>query len=303
MNKLISGIKGFIIGAANIVPGISSGTLMVIFNIYDRFVDAANLFFKHPFKAIWSIIDILIGFVIGLAGSFLLVSYLYESFPVAITFLILGLIFGGFKPIIDKTKDKVSLANTIILILSAAVIIILPLFAVRETIHEGAVYYIVLIILGLVVAFAAVAPGISGSLMLVIFGYYKHILEIGKAAFKLILKGQFKDSLPYLLPFILLAVSILIGLVVSIKLIKRIMDKYETLFYYSVLGMLVGSPAAILIILNKQVVISERTPLEWIGSTVLLLAGFFIVFFMIKIEDVKNKNLLEQKEEQVWYNN
>ena len=61
MNKILSGVKGFFIGAANILPGISAGTLMVVFNVYDRFVDAANLFLKHPFKAIVSILDILIG--------------------------------------------------------------------------------------------------------------------------------------------------------------------------------------------------------------------------------------------------
>ncbi len=295
MNKFISGLKGFVIGVSNVVPGISSGTLMIIFNIYNRIVDAANLFFKQPFKAIMSILDIIIGIVLGLIGSFLLVSLVYELFPLAVTFLILGLVFGGYKTIYDEIKGKSNIVNIIILIISATIIVILPFITPRDTIADGLIYYIILVILGLFVAFAAVAPGISGTLMLVIFGYYSHILEIGRNFLLAIFKGQFKDAVPYVLPFTVLAVSIIIGLVVSIKLIKKIIDKFETKFYFAVMGMLLASPVAILVILNEQIAFTEVHILEWIIGSFLLLVGFFFVYLLIYLE---NKRTLNEKQKE-----
>lgn len=294
MNRLLSGIKGFLIGAANVVPGVSSGTLMVIFDIYDRFVEAANLFFRHPIKAILSILDILIGIFFGIIGTFLLVSYTYETFPLAITFLILGIVLGGFKPIIDKIKGKSSPLNIIILIISMAIVIGLPLITQRESVHSGAAYYIILVLLGFVAAFAAIAPGISGSLILLIFGYYYHILDTGKSAFELIIKGNFKESLSYILPLFIFIVCAIVGAIISVKLIKKIMDKYETPFYFSVMGMLIGSPFAILILLNKQIEISSISLPQQLISILLLFGGYFLIYFLLKIEKKKNLKLKEK---------
>lgn len=298
MNKLLSVFKGFLIGAVNIVPGISSGTLMVIFNVYDRFVDAANLFFKQPFKAIWSIFDILIGFILGIIGSFLLVSYTYKSFPLAITLLILGLVFGGYRPIIEKIKAKQNLKYIFIMIISAFIVAAIPLVSQMNGIFEGPIYYLILLFLGLIVAFFLVAPGISGSLVLLIFGYYYHVLDIGKEAFKLIIKGKFTHSLPLLFPIIVLAISVIIGMIFSFKLIKKIMEKHETGFYFSVMGVLIGSPFAILILLFKDYKINSFGYLEWIVGSMLLIVAFFLIFYMIKLENNnKLKDLTIEKKE------
>lgn len=294
MNKVLSSIKGFLIGAANVVPGVSSGTLMVILNVYERFVEAANLFFKHPLKAIFSILDLLIGFFFGIIGTFLLISYTYERFPLAITFLILGIIFGGYKPMMDKIKNKFTPINGLILIISMIVVIALPLITQREGVHSGAVYYIILILLGLIGAFAAMAPGVSGSLVLLIFGYYYHILETSKSVLELTLKGQFRESLPFVLPLLIFVFSAIIGAVISIKLVKKIMDKYETGFYFSVMGMLVGSPFAILILLNKQIEISSINVLHWLIGIFLLIAGYALIYFLLRIENKKKLNLKEE---------
>lgn len=294
MNKFISGLKGFVIGVSNVVPGISSGTLMIVFNIYNRFVDAANLFFKHPFKAIYSILDILIGLVLGLIGSFLLVSHTYDLFPLAVTFLILGLIFGGYKAIYDQIKGKANLVNIIILIISTLIIVTLPFLTAKDGIAEGYLYYIILAILGFFVAFAAVAPGVSGTLMLVIFGYYSHILEIGRNFLLNFFTGKFKEIVPYLIPFGVLAVSILISLVISIKVMKKIIDKFETKFYFSVMGMLLGSPVAIIVTLNEQISFGNIHIVEWVIGLLLLIVGFLFVFLLVNYENKKTKE--EQQE-------
>lgn len=289
MNKILSGVKGFFIGAANILPGISAGTLMVVFNVYDRFVDATNLFLKHPFKAIVSILDILIGFILGIIVSFLVVSYTYKSFPLVITLFVLGLVLGGYKDVFDKIKGKQKVGYIIVLIISALIVGVMPLMSYMEGIYEGWLYYIMLFILGLFAAFFLVAPGISGALFLLIVGYYYHILDLGRNIFKLIINGQFIEGLKLLPPIIVLGVSVIIGLVISLKLIKKIMVKYETGFYFSVMGLLIGSPFAIIILLLKDYKITSFGYGQWIVGILLLILSTAGIILMNKYEKGQEK--------------
>ncbi len=289
MNKIMSVIKGSLIGAANIIPGISGGTLMVIFNVYERLLNAVNLFLKHPIKALASIWDLLLGLLLGLVGSFLILSYTYQTFPLALTLLFIGLIVGGIKPLYEKIKGKISVSNSIILVVSFVVIFIMPLIKPFYAIYDGFIYYIILFILGLIVAFSAIAPGVSGSLMLIILGYYSHLLLIGKEAFEHLIRFEFKAFLPYLLPFGILIISFLIGAVFSLKIIKNIIDKHETKFYFSVMGMILASPFAIMLMLNKTNSINSFHYLEWIIGILLLSIGFLVVTVVVYFENKKRQ--------------
>ncbi|NLN50458.1 MAG: DUF368 domain-containing protein [Acholeplasmataceae bacterium] len=293
MNKLFSGIKGFLIGTANVIPGVSGGTLMVIFELYERLVNAANLFLKHPIKAILSVWEILVGIFLGILGSFILLSYAYEAYPLALSLLFIGLLFGGIKPILNKLKNNFNLLNIVILIISFAVIITLPLLNSSSKIHDGFLYYLILFILGLIVAFSAIAPGISGSMMLVILGYYGHILAMGKSVFTHLAYFQFKEIIPYILPFVVLVVGFLIGVIFALKAVKALLTKFESQFYFSVTGMLFASPFAIMILLNKQFKITSFNYPQWIIGAALLFVGFALVYWMLKLETKSAKNVKE----------
>src|SRR5690554_4441436 len=99
MNKLIEIAKGSLMGIANIIPGVSGGTIAVIFRIYDKLIEAINKAFKKPLEALKDTYLLIIGIILGVLIGVFLISYGYEAFPLPTTLIFIGLIFGGIKPI------------------------------------------------------------------------------------------------------------------------------------------------------------------------------------------------------------
>ena len=283
-------LKGAIIGLANVVPGVSGGTLAIIFNIYKRLIEAFDLLFKHPIKAILSIWEILVGILIGIFAGFLLLSYGYEAFPLATTLAFIGLLIGGIKPMFQMVKPHINLKNIFIFIVGFLLVVLLPLINSFTGIHEGWVYYLILGLLGILVAFSVVAPGISGSVILMVLGYYSHLLFMGKDIFESIIQFQFTNLPQYILPISILGISFIIGLIGSVKLTKWIMNKFEIQFYAAVLGMLIACPISILIMLHKDTSLNTFGTVEWTIGGLLLIIGFLAAFWVIKVsENEENK--------------
>lgn len=290
MNKFLMFLKGAIIGLANVVPGVSGGTLAIIFNIYKRLIEAFDLLFKHPIKAILSIWEILVGILIGIFAGFLLLSYGYEAFPLATTLAFIGLLIGGIKPMFKMVKPHINLKNIFIFIVGFLLVVLLPLINSFTGIHEGWVYYLILGLLGILVAFSVVAPGISGSVILMVLGYYSHLLFMGKDIFESIIQFQFTNLPQYILPISILGISFIIGLIGSVKLTKWIMNKFEIQFYAAVLGMLIACPISILIMLHKDTPLNTFGTVEWTIGGLLLIIGFLAAFWVIKVsENEENK--------------
>lgn len=283
-------LKGAIIGLANVVPGVSGGTLAIIFNIYKRLIEAFDLLFKHPIKAILSIWEILVGILIGIFAGFLLLSYGYEAFPLATTLAFIGLLIGGIKPMFQMVKPHINLKNIFIFIVGFLLVVLLPLINSFTGIHEGWVYYLILGLLGILIAFSVVAPGISGSVILMVLGYYSHLLFMGKDIFESIIQFQFTNLPQYILPISILGISFIIGLIGSVKLTKWIMNKFEIQFYAAVLGMLIACPISILIMLHKDTPLNTFGTVEWTIGGLLLIIGFLAAFWVIKVsENEENK--------------
>lgn len=290
MNKFLMFLKGAIIGLANVVPGVSGGTLAIIFNIYKRLIEAFDLLFKHPIKAILSIWEILVGILIGIFAGFLLLSYGYEAFPLATTLAFIGLLIGGIKPMFQMVKPHINLKNIFIFIVGFLLVVLLPLINSFTGIHEGWVYYLILGLLGILVAFSVVAPGISGSVILMVLGYYSHLLFMGKDIFESIIQFKFTNLPQYILPISILGISFIIGLIGSVKLTKWIMNKFEIQFYAAVLGMLIACPISILIMFHKDTPLNTIGTVEWTIGGLLLIIGFLAAFWVIKVsENEENK--------------
>ena len=68
-NSILDFLKGICIGIANIIPGFSGGTMAVILNIYERFINGISNLFSHPLKTLKDIWAILLGIVVGVVIS------------------------------------------------------------------------------------------------------------------------------------------------------------------------------------------------------------------------------------------
>lgn len=283
MNKLFEIIKGMFIGLANIIPGVSGGTMAVIFKIYDRLINAIADIYKTPIKSFKSLIYILIGMGLGVILGVFGISYGYEKVPFITVFIFVGLILGGLNPIykmVDRSFYR--MPNIIGFLIAFTVVVGLPLLKTSGSIQSGFIYYIMLFLVGMITAITMIAPGISGSMVLLIIGYYTHILDLAKQTIEAVVTFDIQTVLNNLFPILLLVLGFVFGAILFSKLIKLILVNYETMFYSSILGLLVASPIAIIYLLNETNPILNTPMLEVIIGLVLMTGAAYLAYVIIK---------------------
>ena len=104
-------ISGAIIGVANIIPGVSGGTMAVILNIYDQLIASFSKFRKHWKQSLKLLIPIAIGAAAGIVAFSWLIKFLLEKFPLATTYFFIGLILGSIPMIFRRATSPVFFTN------------------------------------------------------------------------------------------------------------------------------------------------------------------------------------------------
>ena len=99
-------LKGMVIGIANIVPGVSGGTMMVSMGIYDKLIHCITHLFSEFKKSVLFLLPIAVGMVAAIAASSFGLTYLFEHFPIQTNLLFVGLILGGL-PAIGRDRKSV----------------------------------------------------------------------------------------------------------------------------------------------------------------------------------------------------
>ena len=267
-------IKGMIIGLANIIPGVSGGTLMITLGIYEEIIDTISHFFKNFKKNLKFILPLGIGVVLALLVFSKIIGLSLDKYPFATTLFFLGLIMGGLPVITTKLKkdnESKKISNYIIAFLSFAFIIIFAMLkSNNEVILENPNFFqlIKLFIVGIISAATMVIPGISGSFVLMLLGYYKPIIDTIRNITNFSLLTQ------NILILGSLGIGILIGIVLIAKLIELLLKKFETKTYYAVFGFVLASIIAII----KPLFSLKLNILEIIIGIILLLLGSFITY-------------------------
>lgn len=248
--KLLDFLKGIIIGIANIMPGFSGGIMAVSFNVYDRIISAVSNFFSKPLKIIKDVWALALGGVLGIVLAILGISFFLDKFPIPTVMLFIGLIVGSIPTIFEKVKAKKYSVSQIIAFFAGIVFIVsVPLFAKErvllvQEIDLGLV--ITLFFLGIVAAATMVIPGVSGSLILLAFGYYIYIVALVKDFLKAIIFFDKATLASNVFPILALAAGILIGVMLLAKLVEKLLKKRPKQVYSAILGMVCASPFAII---------------------------------------------------------
>ena len=250
MKNIILIIKGLIVALANIIPGVSGGTLMITLGIYEEIIDIIS----HPFKNIknnWKfILFIGIGVVSGILVFSKLIKYSLEHFPLATPLFFMGLVLGGIPLLFKKgkVKDNIKVSNIIIMLLTFGIVLLFALLKSGDNVVTITLNFkgiLLLFLVGMIAASSMIIPGISGSFMLMLMGYYKPIIDTVSNLTKL---NNLWDNLKILIPF---GVGIIIGIVLVAKLIEYLLKKYEIKTYFGVIGFVLASIIAIIIPLFK----------------------------------------------------
>ena len=99
-------LKGVVIGIANIIPGVSGGTMAVSMGIYDKMIHAATHLFSEFKKSMKVLIPIIIGAAIGVVALARIIEIMFEKIPLQTNLLFIGLIVGGLPAVTRKVKGK-----------------------------------------------------------------------------------------------------------------------------------------------------------------------------------------------------
>ena len=96
---------GVILGVANVIPGVSGGTLAVVFNIYDRLIHVITLDIKKILKEWKFILPLIIGMGLGIILFSKLITFLFAEYPTQTNWFFIGIILGSI-PMIYKRFDS-----------------------------------------------------------------------------------------------------------------------------------------------------------------------------------------------------
>ena len=266
-------LKGMIIGVANIIPGVSGGTLMITLGLYEEVIDTISHFFKKIKKSLKFVIPLGIGMVISVLLLSKLISVCLDKYAFPTTFFFIGLIIGGIPLLWKKTSAaKGKIANWVVFIATFAIVLTFAFLksgdAVVSLENLSITGYLLLFIVGVISAATMVIPGISGSFVLMMLGYYEPIVNTIKDLTNFSLLGH---NLLILIPF---GLGIVIGIILVAKLIEYLLKKYPVKTYYGVLGFVLASLFAIV----KPLFDISPTILEVVISIILVIGGGLIAY-------------------------
>ena len=273
--------KGVFMGIADAIPGVSGGTIALLLGIYEELISTiSGLNFSlitklknNGFKSFWESLNgnFLITLVLGIGISLILFvkisANLLTSHPLYVWSFFLGLILATVY-VIYKLIESWNLVN----IISTLLMIVFSIILTSDTLNisdETNLFYI--LICGIIASSAMILPGISGSLILVILGVYKILVEaLDNLDVKII--SSF-------------TVGAVIGLVSFSKILKWLFKNYKSLAYSIMLGLVIGSIEKIWP-WNKSFS-TELSSFDLFLSISLVILGFIIVFLLEKTKKVK----------------
>ncbi len=289
MNFLLDIVRGIVIGVANIIPGVSGGTMMVTMGIYDKLLGSITGLFKQFKKSIKTLLPYFIGMAVGIgAFSFLLTKVLLVKFPLPTAFAFIGLIAGGIPVLLKRVKGARAAKKTgagggflscaVVFALFFALIIGMQFLGegVERVVTPSVLNALIMLVMGVLAAAAMVVPGVSGSLLLLAFGYYNPVT----GAVTEFISAVFDWNLPVLLektailfPF---GIGVLLGIFFVAKLIEWLLARYERLTYCGILGLVAASPVPVF--LNAWG--GSAGVVVILASAVTFGAGFAVAYFM-----------------------
>lgn len=244
--KIILALKGALIGIANIIPGVSGGTLAITLGIYETLIKAVNHFFEDMIGHIKTLLPIAIGAVLAILSVSQVIAYTLEKAPFPTTLFFIGLVCGGVPFLYNKVKKKIFRPSGMMTAILSFLIVISFLFFSEGNnnvsfsnmdIRE----YASLFFVGLIAAVTIVVPGISGSFILMIMGYYKPLLDlIGE----LIKFQNIGNNLLVIIPF---GIGLIIGVLLVAKIIEYFLKKHNSATYSSIMGIVLASIILIII--------------------------------------------------------
>ena len=226
-------VKGVLAGVGAITPGLSGGVLMVVFGIYEPLVRWLADIRKKFLPNLRFFLPVGIGGIIGVIAFSAVIDYAFDHFAAQFTWLFVGFI-AGTVPSLLKVAGEQGRKNWHWLLLGGCAVAIFVFIRWMETIHTVtmAPSFWGWVLSGALTGFGLVVPGMSPSNFLLYLGLYQPMAN-----------GIKNLDLGVILPLIL---GVVIVIFVFARLVSWLFRKHHTLMYHIIIGIVIGSTAAII---------------------------------------------------------
>ncbi len=276
MEMIKNALKGIVIGIANIIPGVSGGTMAVAMGIYDKLIHALTHIKSEFKKAMKLIVPILIGAAIAVVALSFVITAMFEHYPIPTNLLFIGLIVGGLPAMGKKVKgNKIKVSHMVAAVLFFAMVVGLAFVGEGETNSADMTLNFINVLklfgCGIIAAATMVIPGVSGSMVLMVLGYYEAIITTIKDFLTALVHFDMDGILHgagILAPF---GIGCVLGIVVIAKMIEWVFKKFPLIAYWAIIGLIIASPFAILLLSTFTY---ENLALTIVASVIAFAAGF-----------------------------
>lgn len=270
-------LKGMLIGVANIIPGVSGGTMMVSMGIYDKLIHSLTHLFKEFKESMKFLTPIFIGMGIALVGLSFIIEPAFEHFPLQTSCLFIGLIVGGLPAMWQKVKGKgMKISYMIPFLVFFAVVVGLAAMGEKEGNAADLTFslwsVIKLFVVGIIASATMVIPGVSGSMMLLLLGYYNPIVGAIKDFVTALVSFDIQGILSGCGVLVPAGIGIVAGVFAIAKLIEVIFEKFPLQAYWAIIGLIVASPIAVLLMAQLGTITAASVAV----SVVTFAVGFVI---------------------------
>lgn len=232
-------LKGCAIGVANIIPGVSGGTIAVVLGIYEQLIESISNFLTNKEKRkeyLAFLVRVTLGALIVVFVSAKLITFLLENYQIYTYLAFMGLIAGSIPSIYKSHHDmKLNLTSVITFLVGAGIIIMFEFAFPQVEKKEGiAVIFNLTFSSGLLLAIAGffaggsmIVPGISGSFIMLLMGQY-YVVTSSIAQRNVI-------------PLGIVGLGIIVGVIIFAKAINVLLKKFPKETFYFILGLVVAS--------------------------------------------------------------
>jgi len=269
-NILILIIKGMIIGIGQIIPGVSGGMLAITLGVYEKGINAISNIFKDIKDNIKFLFSVGIGILISVIFFSKIIKYSLINFYLPTMLLFIGLILGGLPSLITEIKNYRANTNINKFITTIIFILIIFLSSINSNnntnLNISFLNYLIFFIIGIIYAATMVIPGVSGTAIMMMIGYYETIINIISNL------NNFSKTLANIRIIIPFVIGLIFGIIIISKLMNYLLSKHKIKTYYAILGLVLSS----VVVMFLQTIKSNYTILNIIISLLFLNIGYFI---------------------------
>ncbi|MEG2322305.1 MAG: DUF368 domain-containing protein [Bacilli bacterium] len=270
MKYLILILKGFIIGVAKIVPGVSGAMLAISMGIYEKALKAISHFFKNPLENLKFLVPLGFGAILAIIVASKAVLFFLNNYYLPTMLLFIGLIVGGVPMLFKKVKiKKLKFKHYLTFIIAFLFVFLISLVGEQNIFANYSnpfIGFILFFFIGITDAITMIIPGVSGTAVMMILGCYNLLLT---ALGTLTNFNAILINLGIIIPFVL---GLVIGIIGLSKAMNYLFEKKQVITYCGIIGFAFSSILALFLTTLKH----HYSIIEVVIGLVLLLLGVFI---------------------------